>query len=61
MDTSNINGYPIFNYQNATLSTSDRNLSRSTIYPNPATKDIYIQKPLKNIIIYDLTGRKILE
>ncbi len=62
MDTANINdGYPIFNYQNSILSVEDRNLSKNIIYPNPATKDIYFQRPLKNIIIYDLMGRKIIE
>ncbi len=62
MDTANINdGYPIFNYQKAILSVEDKNLSENIIYPNPATKDIYFQRALKNIIIYDFTGRKILE
>ena len=62
MDTMNINdGYPIFNYQNSILSVEDRNLSKNIIYPNPATKDIYFHRPLKNIIIYDLMGRKIVE
>lgn len=62
MDTANINdGYPIFNYQNSILSVEDRNLSKNIIYPNPATKDIYFQRPLKNIIIYDLMGIKIIE
>jgi len=62
MDTANINdGYPIFNYQTGTMSINDRTVANNVIYPNPATAIIYFQKPLKNIAIYDLTGKKILE
>lgn len=62
MDTSNINdGYPIFIYQEAALSVTDANLAKNLIYPNPVTKDVYFQKPLQNIVIYDLAGRNILQ
>lgn len=62
MDTANINdGYPIFNYQNGSMSINDRIVSTNVIYPNPAAEMIYFQKPLKNVTIYDLSGKKILE
>lgn len=62
MDTSNINdGYPIFIYQEAALSVTDANLAKNLIYPNPVTRDVFFQKPLKNIVIYDLAGRNILQ
>lgn len=41
------------------MSVNDRNLFKNIIYPNPADNDISSQKPLKNVIIYDLAGREI--
>lgn len=62
MDTMNINdGYPIFSYQNASLSTDDKSIIKNVFYPNPVQEYIHFQKPLKKVAIYDLTGRKILE
>lgn len=62
MDTMNINdGYPIFSYQNASLSTNDNSIIKNVFYPNPVQEYIYFQKPLKKVAIYDLTGRKIFE
>ncbi|MDP9954365.1 hypothetical protein J2X97_000002 [Epilithonimonas hungarica] len=62
MDTMNINdGYPIFSYQNASLSTDDKSIIKNVFYPNPVQEYIYFQKPLKKVTIYDLIGRKILE
>lgn len=52
--------FRIFGNQQATLST-DANIIESSlrIYPNPATQSFSISKDVKDITIYDITGKQV--
>lgn len=58
------NGGRIYRYTDTTLSITDNEeLEAFSVFPNP-TKDllnIQLQKPLKKVMVYDSTGKKILE
>jgi len=52
--------FRIFGNQQATLSTDDNTIESSLrIYPNPATQSFSISKDVKDLKIYDITGKKV--
>ena len=52
--------FRIFGNQQATLSKDDNTIESSLrIYPNPATQSFSISKDVKDIAIYDITGKQV--
>jgi len=53
--------FKIYGNQSSTLSTEDNILDTFTLYPNPTSGSFQITKPVNNVTVYDLTGKRIKE